>query len=72
MLPDLHSGYLSCLSPIDDFNKMINVADVLFCVGVGCTLAGAWWSGRPDGLMATGVLVCIVAVFVRRTQRKKK
>lgn len=44
---------------------MINVADMVFCIGLATALFGAWTLGVANGLIASGIATCLLAVVLR-------
>ncbi len=44
---------------------MINLADLVFCIGAATALFGAWRLGMANGLIASGIVTCLLAVVLR-------
>ncbi len=51
---------------------MINLADLVFCIGAATVLIGAWSLGMANGLIASGIVTCLLAVVLRHTMAARK
>lgn len=51
---------------------MINLSDLVICIGAAVALFGAWLLGTPHGLIASGIVTCLLAVVLNRVMAVRK
>ena len=51
---------------------MINLADLLFLIGLAAVVGGAWHIGTGQGIVACGGAVCLAAYVWRRIQLARR
>lgn len=45
---------------------MINLADLIFCIGLATAVFGSWQLGVANGLIASGIATCLASVVLRK------